>query len=210
MEQAVRADDARRLPPAEPAVPRPAGRVRRQPQAGRDLPQAGQGTRAVPPAQPGRQHGAASVGCRAPRRSSRPSPRATPRRPARRCSTTSWKASSARSAAPGLMLRCAPGRAGADRRPDDRSQRPALRAAEAAHRRRLRRRLRARLHRAGGRRRAHAVDEALAGRGHRAGRPTAWCRASPTRTTCRSSPARRPRCTASAATTSSTPPAAPR
>ena len=69
-----------------------------------------------------------------------------------------------------------------------------------AHCRHLRRRLRARLHRPGGRGRPHADDEAFPGRGHGADRVTAWCRASPTRTTCRSSPAPRRRCTASAAT----------
>ena len=76
------------------------------------------------------------------------------------------------------------------------------RARPAADRGRLRRRLRARLpHQAvaGG----HMPWLASGWRGHGSS-PTAWCRASPTRTTCPSSPARRPRCTASAATTSTT------
>ena len=64
---------------------------------------------------------------------------------------------------------------------------------EAADRRRLRRRLRARLHRSGSGRRPHAYDRSACWpSGTAPDRLTAWCRASRTRTTCRSSPVRRP------------------
>ena len=71
-------------------------------------------------------------------------------------------------------------------------------------RRRLRRRLRARLREPGDRSGQGAVDGGAGRPRHLPAPPTASCRRSPTRTTCRSSRACRRRCTASAAITSGT------
>ena len=54
------------LPPAQPALPRPAGRAGGQRQADRDLPQADQGAEPVPAPQPGRRLADAGLGRRAP------------------------------------------------------------------------------------------------------------------------------------------------
>ena len=168
----------RRVSPAEPAVPRSARRIRRQREAAGDLPQAGQGTVAVP----ARNASSAAVAAASRRastgRSSRRSPRATPSaagtadaRPRDR------KAASARSQP---RQTCRPPRAhGRDAERMNRmhrSERPALREPEAADRRRLRRRLRARLPRAGGRAGApHTSTKRFLAERHRARWATAWC-----------------------------------
>ena len=66
MEQAVKAQGRARLPPAQPALPRPAGRAGGQRQADRRLPQADQGAEPVPPPEPGRRRADAGLGQRAP------------------------------------------------------------------------------------------------------------------------------------------------
>ena len=96
MEQARQGQGRARLPPAQPRFHDRARRARRQRQADRDLPQADQGAEPVPPRSTWPRLAAAGLGRRAPRRSSRRSPRATPTPPAARCSTTSWRARSAR------------------------------------------------------------------------------------------------------------------
>ena len=87
MEQAVRSRGCLQLPPAQPQVPRPSGRIGRQRQAHDDLPQADQGTEPVPQAQPGRWVVDADLrrGASGDRQGDRT--RATRTRPARRCST---------------------------------------------------------------------------------------------------------------------------
>ena len=62
-----RARRRRRLPCAQPRVPRPAGRARRQRQAARDVPPAGQRAAPLPPRDARAGRHAAGLGARAPR-----------------------------------------------------------------------------------------------------------------------------------------------
>ncbi len=158
------------LPPAQPALPRPPGRARRQRQADRDLSQADQGAEPVPPPQPGRRLADADLGGRA------PADRQGDRLGRRRCRRPGdvrprHGKQGANDQEPPRKPLAARRRDGAEKGArDDHRQRPPLRARPPAHRRRLRRRLRARLHRPGGRARPRAVAEGGARDRHDAGR----------------------------------------
>ncbi len=136
------------------------------------------------------------------------------RRRVARCTITSWRAASGCIAPPFLGRGTPAARSHLEEIPlipaTHRRQWPHLPPAGAAARRRLRRRLRARVHQPGDRQRTRAVHRRIARDPAPASPPTASSRRSPIRTTCRSSPARRPRCTASAATTSGTATPAPK
>ena len=195
-----------RLSRRQSRFPRPLGRARRQRQAARGLPPAGQRAAALPARRAGPARRADGVHARAPRHR-RPDRRGQ----ARRRGPRAVRPRDGQSRAHAPLARPARRATGTSREEEcleSRSrrhrQRPPLPGAAAAAGRRLRRRLRARVRQPGDRRRTDPVPRIACASGACASPPTASCPRSPIPTTCRSSPASRPRCTASAATISGT------